>query len=138
MDSYYGQTQSSKVPPFNFNSIIDSKTYQSLLQLSRSTFVPISSTFKMRSLREQATIRCGVSLGPMSPSPCPNGPCLFNLETDPCEKVNVAFSRQDISSQLYELLKFYRTTLVPQINKPVDTLQADPKRFNDTWNPWIY
>lgn len=137
-DGYYGQVQATKVPPFNYNAIVESKAYQSIQLISRTLFVPISNTFKMRSMRQQATIQCGVNLSPMAVSPCENGPCLFNLENDPCEQVNVAYSRQDISSQLYELLKYFRTTLVPQINKPVDTLQADPKRFNDTWAPWIF
>lgn len=126
------------MPPFNFNAIVESKAYQSIQLISRTLFVPISNTFKMRSIRQQSTVQCGVNLSPMSVSPCQNGPCLFNLENDPCEQVNVAYSRQDISSQLYELLKYHRSTLVPQINKHVDILQADPKRFNDTWAPWIF
>lgn len=137
-DGYYGQIQPYKIPPMDYANIIDSKAYQGLQSVSRSLFIPISNAFKMRSLRQQATQNCGVTLGPMASSPCPDGPCLFNLETDPCEQVNLAYSRQDISIELYELLKFYRATLVPQPNIPLDAVHADPRRFNDTWAPWVY
>ncbi|KAI5731637.1 hypothetical protein M8J77_013626 [Diaphorina citri] len=139
MDGYYGQTRSNKVPLLNFNAIVESKTYQSLQQLSQNIFLPISNIDKMRSTRQQATIHCGANPAPMTPSPCTNGPCyLFNLGNDPCEQNNIASSRPDISSQLYELLKYHRRTLVPQSHEQPDIVQADPKRFNDTWSPWVF
>ncbi|KAI5699494.1 hypothetical protein M8J75_003847 [Diaphorina citri] len=124
MDGYYGQTRSNKVPLLNFNAIVESKTYQSLQQLSQNIFLPISNIDKMRSTRQQATIHCGVNPAPMTPSPCTNGPCyLFNLGNDPCEQNNIASSRPDISSQLYELLKYHRRTLVPQSHEQPDLEQ---------------
>jgi hypothetical protein len=64
-------------------------------------------------------------------------PCLFDLGTDPCETNNLAGSRPDILLEMLGLVNKYEATLVPQINKPPDSEGSDPRKFNNTWSPWI-
>jgi hypothetical protein len=68
---------------------------------------------------------------------CKTSPCLFNIETDPCERNNLAKIYPIITTQLYDVLKFHRTSLVPQLNQPVDAFRADPRLWNYTWTTWV-
>jgi hypothetical protein len=42
----------------------------------------------------------------------------------------------ELVQELTELLQNYTATLVPQLNKPLNPVRADPARFNNIWSPW--
>jgi hypothetical protein len=93
---------------------------------------------EMLQRRAECTLNCTV---PTDSSPCDpmtsTKPCLFDLETDPCERNNLADSHPEVLLEMLDLVKKYEATLVPQLNKPADVEGADPRKFNNTWNPWI-
>lgn len=105
--------------------------------MAKSLFVSWTNEVDIKTRRQQATITCESSnfwgdIGQMS---CQTSPCLFNIDADPCERNNVARLYPTITSQLYDILKYYRLSLVPQITQPVDA-RANPKLWNNTWTTW--
>ncbi|KAK7601300.1 hypothetical protein V9T40_008741 [Parthenolecanium corni] len=60
--------------------------------------------------------------------------CLFNVQTDPCERVNQAESRPEILKELLQALKKYKP--VKPLNKPFDE-RSNPKYWNYTWTNWM-
>ncbi|XP_017760255.1 PREDICTED: arylsulfatase B-like [Eufriesea mexicana] len=86
-------------------------------------------------LRKKAQIKCNVkekdriSCDPMK------APCLFNIEKDPCEMVNLADRRPVILAILERILMKYRLTVIPPSNLDGDP-RADPSLWNNTWTSW--
>ena len=74
---------------------------------------------------------------PAKPAMCgpKDGPCLFNIEVDPCEYTNLAEQQPDMLNMLLGLLENYKKTMVPIRNKPYDR-NADPKYHNGVWTTW--
>lgn len=62
-------------------------------------------------------------------------PCLFNIEKDPCEMVNLADRRPVILAILERILMKYRLTVIPPSNVDGDP-RADPSLWNNTWTSW--
>lgn len=62
-------------------------------------------------------------------------PCLFNIEKDPCEMVNLADKRPVILAILERTLMKYRVTVIPPSNLDGDP-RADPSLWNNTWTSW--
>lgn len=131
-DGHYGDTRSPSNPIYNISKVVSSKVNRALSTL----YIPTAHPSQMRALRRQATITC--SSGPSSLPRCDQRPCLFNLERDPCEWVDIAANNTLVTQKLYEELVKFRSTLVPQTNKPVDTFGADPRKWNNTWTTWMY
>lgn len=102
-----------------------------------------ANEYAIKTRRYQATIKCeSTNLWDKTEkkeneASCQTSPCLFNIVTDPCEKNNVAKLYPAITTELYNILKYYRMGLIPQISQPVDAFRADPKLWNNTWSTWI-
>lgn len=62
-------------------------------------------------------------------------PCLFHIDSDPCEIDNVANKYPEIMKLMTRRIKMHAKTMVPPINKP-PTRKADPRNFNFTWAPY--
>lgn len=64
--------------------------------------------------------------------------CLFDIHSDPCETKNLIkdADKQNIVKDLKEKLENYFTQIVPATNRRVD-VDSDPKKFNNTWTPWL-
>ena len=75
---------------------------------------------------------------PSTPVECTTeaGPCLFNIEDDPCEYVNQAKNQPEIVNNMLQWLEKYRETMVPPRNKPFDP-RANPNNFGGVWSPWM-
>lgn len=134
-DGFYGDQTRYPGPPYRISSIMDSLVYRELQNLSHRLSHALPGEEAMLSQRSRATVRCP-NRRRDDRSPCPDGPCLFNLDADPCETNNLAVNYIDIASHLFDVLKYYKTTLVPQINQRPDPLNANPVRFNNTWQSW--
>ena len=80
-------------------------------------------------------VTCGQP--PSSPPECTKsaGPCLFDIEHDPCEYVNLASQHDDIVQKLLAKLEDYRKSSVPPRNKPIDP-KANPKYHGGAWVAW--
>lgn len=127
---------------YNFSAVMDSKSGKAVISVANALFLPWATETDIKTRRYQATIKCEAAnlwgkIVPDNDISCQGNPCLFNIEADPCERNNVAKLYPAITTQLYEILKFYRTSLIPQINKPVDVFRANPKLWNNTWSTWI-
>ena len=74
---------------------------------------------------------------PSNPPECTKsaGPCLFDIEKDPCEYENLASQHEDILQQLLAKLEGYRKSSVPPRNKPIDP-KANPIYHGGAWVAW--
>ncbi|XP_015768460.1 PREDICTED: arylsulfatase I-like [Acropora digitifera] len=63
-------------------------------------------------------------------------PCLFNIEQDPCEFNNLAFSNLDIVEQLLTKLVEYQKDALP-VWFPARDYRANPPQHQGYWGPWM-
>lgn len=84
---------------------------------------------------KNAVVTCGPR--PAKPAKCGHGdgPCLFNMDDDPCEYTNLAANHTDVLYILLQLLEKYKATMVPIRNKPYD-YSSNPKYHNGVWTAW--
>lgn len=135
-DGYYGHSGTEFAqPPYNITAVKHSLTGEAIASLLPSS---LPDEEEMLQLRAKSTLNCTV---PTNSTPCDpmisSKPCLFDLETDPCERNNLANSHPDVLLEMLDLVKKYEATLVPQLNKPADVEGSDPRKFNNTWSPWL-
>jgi arylsulfatase B len=64
------------------------------------------------------------------------GPCLFDIEKDPCEYQNLAETQPHVLRKMMDRLKSYNVTVVPPRNQPPDPA-GKPQRHRYVWSPWI-
>ncbi|CAH3038820.1 unnamed protein product [Porites evermanni] len=85
---------------------------------------------------KNAVVTC--SKPPSPPVSCTKeaGPCLFDVENDPCEYVNQAKNNPDVLNRMLQWLEEFKNTMVPPRNKPVDP-KANPNNFGGVWSPWM-
>jgi len=84
---------------------------------------------------KNAVVTCGPP--PFEPAKCGigDGPCLFNIEEDPCEYYNLALIETNTLDFMLGMLEAHKTTMVPIRNKPYDE-NADPKYHEGVWTAW--
>ena len=84
---------------------------------------------------KNAVVTCGKR--PTVPSECTYkaGPCLFDLDDDPCEYVNLASKNTEVVDTMLNWLEKYKLTMIKPKNLPDDTA-ANPRNFNGVWTPW--
>ncbi|XP_047988988.1 arylsulfatase J-like isoform X4 [Leguminivora glycinivorella] len=75
-------------------------------------------------LRKAATLQC--SSDPEVVCRPLEYPCLFDIRTDPCERINLASKNPQIVQRLLEELRIFNQSVVPPNNMPDDT-RGDPK-----------
>ena len=63
-------------------------------------------------------------------------PCLFDLDSDPCEFNNVAARRPEVVESMMQRLDLYSKTAVPPRNKPQDP-KGLPANNHGAWVPWV-
>lgn len=95
----------------------------------------ILSVENISELRRKAQIKCNVQEKDRIPCEPMTAPCLFNIEKDPCEMVNLAERRPVIMAILERILMKYRITAIPASNLDGDP-RADPTLWNNTWTSW--
>lgn len=92
-----------------------------------------------------AVINCsggGVDIDEPVPCDAVSGWCLFNLDIDPCEKVNLAAAEPATVARLVARLQEYNATAVPALNDPENNINAQwfpaswPKLHGNSWVPW--
>lgn len=91
-------------------------------------------------IRSEAKIdsKCLSRISCMLPLPssiqCEN--CLFDLENDPCEFINLAEYYPGVVAELKNRLTYFETISVPQIRMNSD-LRANPANWGGYWSPWL-
>jgi len=68
---------------------------------------------------------------------CYDRVCLFNLKTDPTERVDVSDANPDIVAKLLARIEEYNRTGIPNQKWPFDA-KSCPKNFpTNAWTPWL-
>ena len=115
--------------------------YKEIQVLNSQTAHAISSLSKLvtenqiKNLRKQATLSCNVPSKEISPCKPLNEPCIFDLESDPCETHNLYNMKKDILGVLEAEMSQYMAAMVAPCNRRADTM-ANPKYWNNTWTYW--
>lgn len=63
-----------------------------------------------------------------------NGPCLFDISNDPCERNNLAKKYPSVLRDMLNRLETYKP--VPALS-PMSSAEANPKYWNNTWTNWL-
>lgn len=95
----------------------------------------VLSTDEVLELRKNAQINCKVKHSDRIPCDPLRAACLFDLENDPCEMVNLADKRPVILAILEKILWKRRLTMIPPNNRNGDP-RANPALWNNTWTSW--
>ena len=75
--------------------------------------------------------------GTIEPPPhTPSHTWLFNIQTDPNERNNVADQYPWIVQFLKSRIEYYNATHIEQFDPPLDN-NSDPANFNGIWTPWL-
>nr|CAD7437688.1 unnamed protein product [Timema bartmani] len=159
VDGWYGESGIDS-PSYNADRVLSSRTGITLagmitkLQIkekesSRRTTQENESSFSdsgkgpwqlltsstIRSLRQQAEVRCDLPTNGSVPCNPRSHACLFNIREDPCETTNLASQRPAVLNSLKDTLERYRGTTVRPLNVPGEA-RANPALWNDTWVSW--
>ncbi|RLU26301.1 hypothetical protein DMN91_000095 [Ooceraea biroi] len=99
---------------------------------------PVTQPSTMVQLRRDATVHCQSFMyyNNNSFTTCNVTECLFDIDKDPCETKNIAEQFPRMARELDLFLEQYGHNITRQVKVPVDW-QADPRRMNNTWDPWI-
>ncbi|XP_059608833.1 arylsulfatase B-like [Phlebotomus argentipes] len=89
----------------------------------------------IKRLRDRTQIRCSrwFRSNPCDPQ---NAPCLFHVDTDPCEENNLARRFGWKLKQMEERVKEFQQSAVPPRNRPSDPM-SNPVHWNDVWTSWL-
>ncbi|XP_029052715.2 arylsulfatase B-like isoform X1 [Osmia bicornis bicornis] len=136
-DGYYGDSGITiETPPYT-DIVLKSSVSQSITYHLGG---PVTQPSTMMQLRREATVQCRPNMTYYHRhifTTCNVTECLFDIVNDPCEMKNVADAYPRIARDLDLYLEHYGHILIRQIKLPVDWL-ADPRRRNNTWEPWIH
>nr|CAH7753973.1 unnamed protein product [Callosobruchus chinensis] len=109
---------------YNSTSVENSPAGQVLKALNMS-----ASTETINELRKAANVKCNTSEQDEVICKPLEKPCLFHIETDPCEKINLADKYPEKLRHLLNILEQYNRTALPPENLPLDP-RGDPKYWN--------
>lgn len=139
-DGYHGESgRNREVPLYNTTRILKSAVSGSI---SAHLGGPVTQPSAMISLRLQATVQCFANTTYYSHPirntfvTCNETECLFDIVNDPCEMRNIAKQYPNRVQHLDKLLEKYGQLLQKQMKHPIQWL-ADPRRKNNTWEPWL-
>ncbi|XP_069701952.1 arylsulfatase B-like [Periplaneta americana] len=131
-DGFHGEDgRGTPNPPYDRNRVMNSAVAKAIQTLNMN----IATENTIQQLRKQATISCNVKRLHAGGSFCPSD-CLFDLESDPCESVNLVSNHPDVAVELRKELDKFRREVAPELTKPVDPA-SNPALFNNTWVCWL-
>ncbi|KAK5643868.1 hypothetical protein RI129_007713 [Pyrocoelia pectoralis] len=124
-DYWYGP--SGRKGFYNISTVLTSPAGKALSKIKVA-----ANASMITNLRKSSEVDCAShhELVPCRPL---EAPCLFNIDTDPCERTNVADEYPDTLSQLQKRLNEWKETEVPPSNLPIDP-KGNPKYWEYTWN----
>jgi len=86
---------------------------------------------QMEQIQKEAEIACPDGIEPIPCNPY-DGPCLFKLDEDPCEKRNLAQIHPEIVAKLLETLNDYNKTALSPIPRVRDP-DGFPMKWGNVW-----
>ncbi|XP_028982499.1 arylsulfatase B isoform X2 [Diachasma alloeum] len=141
---WYGNLSASNDIDLNYQpeNVLRSKAGAAMIgltterQLSNSSNnVKVLTPSKINRLRSEATLYCNVAENQMIACDPTVAPCLFNLEEDPCEMINIIDMHPEIVQMLEESLEKHKSTALPAANIPGD-IEGDPVKWKSLWVNW--
>jgi len=97
------------------------------------SYIGIKIDHGISKLRKSVEVVCGE--GPPETCLPLEAPCLFDIETDPCEYHNLASKEPELVQELLDLIQWYNSTAVPPLNTPADPL-SNPKFWGYVYTNW--
>lgn len=89
---------------------------------------------KLDNIRSKLKIQCpkrsAISCNPLVK------PCLFNIETDPCERINLADNNPKMMAYFEGLVAYAQWKAIPSARVPFLDPSANPALHNNTWTSW--
>ncbi|KAK9875794.1 hypothetical protein WA026_009584 [Henosepilachna vigintioctopunctata] len=111
---------------YNYTLLENSRVFKSLETLNGN-----ADRETMEKMRKAATVNC--SQRKFKKCKPKDEPCLFKIDSDPCEKVNVAKRYPDVVEVLEKKLQNYNQTALPPGNLP-----RDPRGYPEHWDyAWV-
>uniref|UniRef100_W8B3Q6 Arylsulfatase B n=1 Tax=Ceratitis capitata TaxID=7213 RepID=W8B3Q6_CERCA len=116
--------------------IMNTTVWQQLSEINAHN--ALARVVNITGLREEAGIYClhanasdGVACDPLL------GPCLFDIDVDPCEQNNLYDTMSDgkVVQEMLARIEHFRETQHPPNNKPLDP-KCDPRLYNGEWTWW--
>lgn len=136
-DGFYGEHgRGLPNPPYDSASVITSPVSNAIMALNINTSTREQLTDKMKQMRAVATVSCEGSQRLYIGGPYCRYYCLFDLEKDPCETVNLASKYPDVTENLKKKLERFKSEMVPELTTSVDRA-SNPAFFNNTWVCWL-
>ncbi|XP_033208875.1 arylsulfatase B-like [Belonocnema kinseyi] len=126
--NYYGESGNNELyPKYNITRVLNSLTN---LAINENDIFPLSSK-TVKVLRSVSELSCKELTQFANCSQL----CLFNIQIDPCETLDLSSKYPNIVKFLENKLDDYRHVLKDQTNAPFDPA-GNPENFNGTWMPW--
>uniref|UniRef100_A0A0A1WSM7 Arylsulfatase B n=1 Tax=Zeugodacus cucurbitae TaxID=28588 RepID=A0A0A1WSM7_ZEUCU len=116
--------------------IKNTSVWQQLSEINAKTALPFA--VNITKLREDAAISCLLTNGTQGVACEPLlGPCLFDIDVDPCEQNNLyeAMSDGKVVQELLTRVAHFRETAHAPNNKPLDP-KCDPRLYDGEWTWW--
>ncbi|EFN75189.1 arylsulfatase B isoform X2 [Harpegnathos saltator] len=130
-----GRNSSEQRPPYSPETVLNSKVGIAIASLPGNNNVALTSA-KMLELRQQAEVHCNVTEEEKVQCDTQLAPCLFDLERDPCEMINIIKQEPLVAKELQEVLLQHRSTMLLPNNRIID-VRASPILWNCTWVCWM-
>lgn len=84
--------------------------------------------------RRDATVQCGIPAH-RSNFESEKPPYLFDVEIDPCEMFNLAYTRRRTLATLLRMLQRHEQNMIPHRNQPEDP-RSYPEKHGGVWTTW--
>jgi len=134
-DGWLSERRNESDPRANhYEDLIRNTSVWQQLQVLRGDLPPINIT----TMREEASVKCRKPEPDDKPCLPLEGPCIFDMDEDPCEQNNIYEKVRDghlIEEYLARIEKFKKNAR-PPANKPADP-NCDPRYYNNEWTWWL-
>ncbi|GAB0100701.1 arylsulfatase B [Sergentomyia squamirostris] len=118
--------------PYYTKLVMESEVWQALKPYASK---PLRSS-DIEGMRREAKIECYPQIPPSKKCNPVEAPCLFYIDTDPCEMSNLAHFRPTRMEVMVKHIRNYQKTSLPPSNLPNDH-SANPALHNGVWTWWL-
>lgn len=137
LDVYLGDIQKFKLSDDSYAS----RVLNSKVQKAIKTVQPVNqrlTSSKINTLRRMATINCNDDQNENIPCDPRAAACLYNIQMDPCERMNLAGVYHKKLAELVDRMNYLlANNVVPSRRVAVDDPQCNPDLHDGNWITWI-
>jgi len=105
--------------------------------LDRNRWYPPRGANRKKKTNSYTTVKCGKRPTKIYTCDIFQGPCLFNVRTDPCEYHDLSAKKPGYLKIMIKKLQKYKNSMVK--SRHIDRIdkRSNPKRHGGVWKPWI-